>query len=96
MDEEQARLTRSLNKKLPCDVLRMIFDIYAQWDGIDNPLEKLLYICRYWSTTATQHKTLWTSFQVSPTKLEELRFWDSRISRRIEYIGDDAPIDLQL
>ncbi|PVG00909.1 hypothetical protein CPB86DRAFT_782157 [Serendipita vermifera] len=96
MSEEQASLTRTLNEKLPYDILKMIFDVYSQWDGIDNPLEKLLCICRHWSIATTQHKTLWTSFRISSSSLKDLQFWYSRISRRIELTGHDAFIDLHM
>jgi hypothetical protein len=96
MAEEQRRLTRNLNDALPYDILSIIFNIYAQWDGMNDPLEKLLCICKTWSTAAIQHKRLWTSFRISSSSPNELRFWCSRVSGRIKRSGDENPIDLRI
>ncbi|PVG00021.1 hypothetical protein CPB86DRAFT_257270 [Serendipita vermifera] len=76
------------NEKLPYDILVQIFDIYAQWDGIENPLEKLLCICRSWSNVAYEHKSLWTTLRIRVRAVEDARFWLPLVSRRIEHSGD--------
>jgi hypothetical protein len=85
-----------LNHKLPHEILWTIFEHYAKADGIDNPLEKLLAICRNWSLAACQYKDLWSSFRINVTSNEILHFWSSRITRRLELGGEDGRIDVDI
>jgi hypothetical protein len=63
---------------------------------MNEPLEKLLCICKTWSTAAIQHKRLWTSFRILSSSPNELRFWCSRVSGRIKRSGDENPIDMRI
>jgi hypothetical protein len=97
MDQEQQYLTQSGNDRLPYDLLVNVYDNYTQWDGIEEPLERLLLICRTWSTAAYEHKLLWTSFDIGSEDfgLKIARFWSSRVSKRIKRSGDEALLDLR-
>jgi hypothetical protein len=96
MSADHGPLSVPFNDKLPFEILVAIFDIYSEWDSIVDPLEKLLAICRSWSITAREHKTLWATFRIESTSIDLLRFWSSRVSRRIERSGDTTPLDLTI
>lgn len=96
MNEEQNRLARPNNDKLPYDVLVRVFDNYAECDGMEEPLEKLLSICRTWSTAACEYKSLWSSFRVRMFNIKAARFWSSRVPKRIERCGSESFLDLHI
>jgi hypothetical protein len=85
-----------LNSKLPFEILFMIFEFYSIWDGIDDPLEKLLCVCKNWSTAARQHKYLWRSFRINTFLYDGPRFWSSRISHRLDLCGDNTLLNIDL
>jgi hypothetical protein len=85
-----------LNSKLPFEILFMIFEFYSIWDGVNDPLEKLLFVCKSWSTAARQHKYLWRSFRINTFLYDGLRFWSSRIPRRLDLCGESTLLDVDL
>ncbi|PVG01159.1 hypothetical protein CPB86DRAFT_871216 [Serendipita vermifera] len=76
------------NAKLPFDILCMIFKIYAETDGREDPLEKLLLVCKVWTIAASRNHTLWCSFRMTCSSDADLHFWCSRITKRIDHCGD--------
>jgi hypothetical protein len=85
-----------LNERVPFEVLWTIFDIYAQTDGPNSPLEKLLSICKAWSIAACQHKALWTCFRIIASSNRKLRFWSSRIPKRISRCGQETLFSIEI
>ncbi|PVG01185.1 hypothetical protein CPB86DRAFT_753375 [Serendipita vermifera] len=96
MYANEKRPTTPLNDKLPFDILFAIFDQYSIGDGINDPLEKLLSICKSWSMAATEHKALWATFQIESASTEVLRFWSSRVSTRIERSGNETLLNVTI
>jgi hypothetical protein len=74
--------------EIPLEILWEIFEIYAESDGRENPLEKLLSICQTWRVAAYQHQALWSSFGVTIKVDDDIRFWRSRIPSRLNLCGD--------
>ncbi|PVG01186.1 hypothetical protein CPB86DRAFT_812469 [Serendipita vermifera] len=95
MDTKQTSVTAPRNDVLPIDVLFTIFDKYSIWDGVNHPLEKLLYICKSWSNAAKQHRALWSCFSIDIYLDKHIRFWSSRVANRIGLSGDDVPLDIE-
>ncbi|CAG8596313.1 12255_t:CDS:2, partial [Acaulospora colombiana] len=84
-----------LNDKISRDILWVVFDFYAETDGRQDPLEKLLGVCKYWSLAARQHRRLWTKFPMKFLSNKDIKFWCSCTSKRIELCGEDGPGELE-
>ncbi|PVG01187.1 hypothetical protein CPB86DRAFT_781763 [Serendipita vermifera] len=94
MDNNKKHASLPLNDKLPFEILFIIFDHYSEWDGPIDPLEKLLWICKSWSSAAKEHKTLWASFHIQTFAKKSLHFWSLRMSDRINRCGGTTLLDL--
>ncbi|PVG01158.1 hypothetical protein CPB86DRAFT_781734 [Serendipita vermifera] len=77
-----------MNTRIPFEILWMIFDKYAEADGREDPLEKLLLICKTWTAAAYQYQTLWSSFRIKLNYDSDFSFWYSRIPSRLDLCGD--------
>ncbi|PVG01155.1 hypothetical protein CPB86DRAFT_781733 [Serendipita vermifera] len=84
-----------LNDRLSQDILWMIFDFYAETDGPQDPLERLLFVCKYWSLAARQHRRLWTKFPIRLESSNDLKFWFSRTPSRIKICGEEGPAEVE-
>jgi hypothetical protein len=84
-----------LNSRIPFEVLWAIFDLYAESDGRENPLEKLLSVCQTWRAAACHHQSLWSSFRIKIQVDEDVRFWHSRIPSRLDRCGDGL-VDIEV
>jgi hypothetical protein len=96
MDAAEKHMMEPLNNRLPIEVLWVIFDMYSAWDGIEDPLEKLLHICKNWSNAAQQHKALWSSFAIVLSSERNLRFWSSCVANRLAICGEDTFLDIKI
>jgi hypothetical protein len=95
MDTQENRVTVPLNNKLPIEILWKIFETYSARDSIDNPLEKLLCICKSWSNAAKQHQALWSYFTIHISEDRDVYFWSSRVANRLAICGEDTLLDIE-
>jgi hypothetical protein len=95
MDTQGNRVTVPLNDKLPIEILWKIFETYSVRDSIDNPLEKLLCICKSWSNAARRHQAIWSYFTICISEDRDIRFWSSRVTDRLAICGEDTLLDIE-
>jgi hypothetical protein len=89
-------LSTPLNSRLPADVLHLIFTEYVKEETPEYPLESLLLVCRFWTASALECRSIWARFNIVIEIISTVQNWLRIIPRRLARSGSSSPITLMV
>ncbi|CAG7852120.1 SubName: Full=Uncharacterized protein {ECO:0000313/EMBL:CCA70392.1} [Serendipita indica DSM 11827] len=88
------------NGKLPRELLEIVFEdlcITIQDEDLDPvQMDRLLLVCRFWTTVALDYRRLWSSIFISLRSEFEYAFWTSYARTRLQRAGPTEPLQITL
>src|ERR1700689_5486040 len=85
-----------LNRKIPFDILGLIFSHYAAEETIHYPLETLLLVCQGWKEAALGHCALWNEVNIYIGHNPTSKIWNARLPLRLARSGPTIPLYIKL
>jgi hypothetical protein len=85
-----------LNRKIPFDILVVIFTHYAAEETNHYPLETLLLVCQGWKEAALGHCALWNELNIYIGHKPTSQIWNTRLPLRLARSGPAIPLYIKL